>query len=254
MTVTFVTSFLNMNESRPSCRNIDTYFSLFQHLVDSRIQIHAYVSPEYYEICKNRFKSDYVFFESIQLEDLRAYKELSTIKVSLPAIRNTDKDTYNFLTIMNSKTEFMQKAIQTDIFSSTHFAWIDFGIFHIIKNIQHIKELLYKISTATLKDSFLAIAGIYPRRPYVDFSNIDWRCCGGFFIGDKNSMLEFDMLYKNNFFRITEQTGILTWETNIWAWFEQFLTWNPIIYLARSHDDTMFENIPFHIITQNGEH
>ena len=245
MTVTFVTAFLNMNEERPSCRKLDTYVSLFQHILDSNINIHLYLSPDYYDMFKDRFSSDKVVVESIRLEDFRAYKELSTMNVQLPAVRNGDKDTYNFLTFINSKTELMKKSVHNNVFNSTHFAWIDFGIFHIIKDIENTKQIIHKLSTTKLKESFLAVTGIYPLRRFVDFSNIDWRYCGGFFVGDIQSIIHFDNLYKDYFLRITKQYGILTWEANMWLFFEQFLNWTPIVYLAQSHDDTMFSNIPF---------
>jgi len=205
----------------------------------------VYLSPDYYEIYRDKFSSDKVVVESIDLEDFRAYKELSTINVQLPDVRNLDKDTYNFLTFINSKTELVQKSIHNNVFNATHFAWVDFGIFHIIKNIESTKQIIHKLSITELKDSFLALTGIYRPRAHCSFLHPDWRFCGGFFIGDIQSILHFDNLYKNYFLRITKQRRVLTWETNMWTYFEQFLNWNPIVYLAKSFDDTMFENIPF---------
>lgn len=244
MTLTFVTAFLNLKEERPSCRNLHTYVSLFQHILDSNINIHLYLSPDYYEMYRDKFSSDKVVVESIRLEDFRAYKELSTINVQLPAVRNLDKDTYNFLTFINSKTELVQKSIHNNVFNATHFAWIDFGIFHIIKNIESTKQIIHKLSITELEDSFLVAVGGCHRRPYLDFSNVYWRFFGGFFIGDIQSILEIDNLYKDYFLRITKQYGIITWEANMWGSFEHLFNWNPIVYLA-NFNDTIFENIPF---------
>ena len=244
MGLTFVTAFLNMKEERPSCRKLDTYVSLFQHIIDSNINLHVYLSPDYYDMFKDRFSSDKVVVESIRLEDFRAYKDLSTINVQLPAVRNGDKDTYNFLTFINSKTELVKKSVHNNVFNSTHFAWIDFGIFHIIKDIENTKQIIHKLSTVKLEESFLCATGGTPHKSYVDFSNVYWRFFGGFFIGDIQSILEFDKLYENNFMKITKQYEILTWEVNMWTFFEQFLNWNPIVYMA-GFNDTMFSNIPF---------
>jgi hypothetical protein len=249
MGLTFVTAFLNMKEERPSCRKLDTYVSLFQNIIDSDVQLHVYLSPDYYEMFKDKFTSDNVVVESIRLEDLRVYKELSTIQVELPAVRNGDKDTYNFLTLINSKTELMQKSVHNNVFNSTHFAWIDFGIFHIVKNTESVKHIIHKLSTTNLKDSFLCAAGGCRPKPHVDFSNLFWRFFGGFFIGDKESVLQFDKLYETTFMRIVKQYKILTWEVNVWGFFEQFLNWKPIVYVA-GFNDTMFENIPFDKISR----
>ena len=243
MTLTFVTAFLNLKEERESYRDINTYVSLFQHLIDSNINIHVYLSPDYYEMYRDRLSSDRVVVESIRLEDLRAYKELSGIHVELPAIRNAHKDTYRFLTFTNSKTELVRKSIQNNVFNATHFAWIDFGIFHIIKNIERTQQIIHKLSTTNLKESFLVTVGGCHRRPHVDFSDVYWRFFGGLFIGDIQSVLHFDKLYNDNFIRITKHYGVLTWEANMWGSFEHFLNWNPTVYFA-NFDDTVFANIP----------
>ena len=54
----------------------------------------------------------------------------------------------------------------------------------------------------------------------------------------------FDKLYKDNFLRIMTQFKMLTWEVNVWTYFEQFFNWNPTVYLAM-FNETIFSNIPF---------
>jgi len=244
MTVTFVTALLNIKREREVYRSVDKYISLFQHLVDSNVQLHVYLSPDYYEIYREKFSSDKVFIESIQLEDLRAYKEVVNIDLNLPIDRNTDKDTFNYITCMNSKTELVQKSIHNNVFNSTHFAWIDFGIFHMITDIEITKNRIHTLANMNLKPDFLVIPTIYQRSPIIPFSQVTWRFAGSFFIGDRESLLHFDNLYKDYFFSIIKQVGILTWEVNVWAFFEEILDWNPTVYYG-SHNDTMFENIPF---------
>ena len=237
-----------MKEERPSCRSLDTYMSLFQHLIDSNINIHVYLSPDYYEMFKDKLTSTSVFVEKIQLSELRAYREVMNINYVLPAIRNNDKDTFNYITCMNSKTEFVRKAIDNNVFNSTHFAWIDFGIFHFITNIQNTKAIINKLGITPLKSNVLVMPTIYRRSPTINFSKVNWRFPGSFFFGDKESIIEFDTLYQNNFLKIITQFGILTWEVNVWEWFEHFLDWKPFVYSVRSHNDSIFENIPFNEI------
>ena len=146
---------------------------------------------------------------------------------------------------MNSKTEFMKKSIDKNVFRSTHFAWIDFGIFHIIQNTQKVKDILHRIHKKSLVSKFCIFPGIFPKHSYVDFSNVNWRFCGGFFLGDTESILQFDKLYEKYFLNIIKQYNTLTWETNIWSWFEQFLNWHPTVYQIKRFDDSFFEYIPF---------
>jgi hypothetical protein len=114
----------------------------------------------------------------------------------------------------------------------------------MITNIENAKNRIHKIANIHLNSNILVIPTIYGRSPVMHFSHVNWRFAGGFFFGDKESILEFDKLYQNNFLRIIKQDGILTWEVNIWEVFENFLDWKPIAYYG-SHNDTMFQNIPF---------
>jgi hypothetical protein len=244
MTITFVTAFLNMKKERELYRSVETYISHFQNLVESNIQLHVYFSPDYYEVFKDRFSSDKVFVESIRLEDLRAHKEVVNIDCSLPTVRNTDKDTFNYITCMNSKTEFVKRSIHNNVFNSTHFAWVDFGVFHMINDIENTKKRLHTLANTKLRSNLMVVPTIYQRSPIINFSRVNWRFSGSFFFGDRESLLHFDNLYEHNFLKIIKQYRILTWEVNVWEWFEMFLNWIPISYYG-SHDDTMFSNIPF---------
>jgi hypothetical protein len=147
----------------------------------------------------------------------------------LPAIRNIPKDTREYILLMNSKTEFMRKAITANPFNSTHFAWADFRLAHVFSNpassIAHLREL----AQATLAPKFLAIPGC--RSKIADGSykdkgvfadNILWRFCGGFFIGDKSSVLRFAELHSNLFPEFIKIFGTIAWEVNIWAWMETY--------------------------------
>ena len=247
MPITFVTGLINLNEIRPPCKNIDRYLNMFQHLIDSNIQLHVYLSPDYYEMFKDRISSDKVVLASIRLEDFRAYKELSTIQVSLPEIRNEIKDTYNYITCMNSKTELVQMSINNNVFNSTHFAWIDFGIFHMMNDIENTKKRIHTLANTKLRSNLMILPSKYQRSTSINFSRVNWRFAGSFFFGDIESLLHFDNLYKDNFLKIIKQYRILTWEVNVWEWFEMFLNWNPIVYYG-SHDDTMFSNIPLELL------
>ena len=76
--------------------------------------------------------------------------------------------------------------------------------------------------------------------------SICWRFCGGFFIGDKNSLLSFydvSISHFEEFLRLTEK---LVWEVNYWAWLEASGYISPIWYPA-DHNDTIID-IPRQVI------
>ena len=48
---------------------------------------------------------------------------------------NPEKDTLKYMIIMNNKLDFVKKAIEINIFNSSQFIWVDFGIIHINKSV-----------------------------------------------------------------------------------------------------------------------
>lgn len=75
---------------------------------------------------------------------------------------------------------------------------------------------------------------------------ICWRFCGGFFIGDKNSLLSFYDVSIARFEEFLNLTKKLVWEVNYWAWLELMGYISPVWYLA-DHNDSII-NIPTEII------
>jgi hypothetical protein len=176
---------------------------------------------------------------------------------ALPANRNTPKDTLEYILLMNAKTEFMRKAITANPFGSTHFAWADFRLAHVFgdpaRSCAHLRDL----ARATLAPSFLAIPGCRAsvedgvwNNKGVFADNILWRFCGGFFIGDKNSVLKFADMHTHYFDMFIQTFGTVAWEVNIWAWMETYsriraadktqtaAAWRPD-WFAADHNDSI---------------
>jgi hypothetical protein len=147
---------------------------------------------------------------------------------------NLEKDTALFHIIQIAKTEFIKKAIElntnniqisddSQISNETDnlYGWIDFGISKIFQNdneftntICNIPNLLDKIKSNTIK-----IPGCWPLNPYdssSDFMRVQWYFCGGFFIGYKDKLLEFEKQVKEELRCILEEEKKLIFEVNIW--------------------------------------
>jgi hypothetical protein len=231
--VTFVTAYMLLNESRPNEKTADIYFSQFKRLVESGVNIHLFLQSSMLDLYNDIIgENPNVFLEIQEFEELEIYKELRTVEYTLPSQRNLTKDSANFMILMNSKIEFVKKAMTNNVYNSDTFAWIDFGIGHVIKN----NETFNNLKTLSIKK------GLYIPGPYsfnnVDFNSVCWRFCGGFFIGDKDSLEEFHSLYQKEFLNLVKSTGILSWEVNVWAFFERFLGWKPNWYYG-DHNDSI---------------
>jgi hypothetical protein len=99
---------------------------------------------------------------------------------------------------------------------------------------------------------FLAIPGCHNKLTNYDNNNLElqeelrticWRFCGGFFWGDKSSLVEFYKLYIENFPLFIERYKTLVWEVNFWAWLELNFNWSPNWYLA-DHNDSIID-VPY---------
>ena len=79
-------------------------------------------------------------------------------------------------------------------------------------------------------------------------NNIIWRFCGGFLVGDKESLTSFNLISYEHFLIFLNQSKTLVWEVNYWAWLEGLGLISPIWYLA-DHDDSIVD-IPNIVLNQ----
>jgi len=209
-TLTYVTAFLNINNN-----DTNNYFPYFEKLAKTNIPIVLFMDKNYIEYGHYLIKtySNVKILKYITKDDLQINKYIQNKQ--LPLNRNLNKDTADYLALMNNKIFFVKEAMDANLFTTDTFAWIDFRIFHIFSdnNIEINKKLndlsfqLY--STENIISYF---PGNLEHKKYiVDFVN--WRFLGGFFIMNKNAIIKL----------IKETTNlliilpILTWEVNIWA-------------------------------------
>jgi hypothetical protein len=169
--------------------------------------------------------------------------------IDLPLNRTIEKDTKEYMLLMNSKLEYMEDTIEKNPFNSTHFAWIDFNISHVFSDLKMSKETLKIYSSSILHNSFLSIPGCWNplSKPFNDeqvkneiLNNINWRFCGGFFIGDRISIEYFIELYKTHLPYFMFKYRKLIWEVNFWAWLELVTDWKPN-WFKGDHNDSIIQ-------------
>jgi len=207
--ITFVSAFLDLSEDRTALRSAEVYFAHFKQIAETGIHIHLFLN----ERCRvwhdelSRYKTIYI--EYVELEDLGSY----TPAAELPSVRNTTKDTLNYLILINAKPEFVYRAMEKDVFGTESYYWIDFGLFHVIREVDVAQMYLKSISSKAL--SGLSIPGCHEQRA-VEYNHVCWRFCGGVFAGDRLSLTEF---YRHVCGILSKER--MTWEVNVWAQLEQ---------------------------------
>lgn len=253
--LTYVTCFMTTYKEKEhqTTRNNAFYFARFCELADSGIQICLYADSEMSELIKraggcgsgaNTRFPNVILMELVKIEDTWAYSQYKNIPdIGIPNKRNEMKDTTNFMICMNSKIDFVADAARKNPFNSSHFAWIDFGVTHVFKELDSCQHLLRFYGSARLAPRFLCIPGCLEKTSAenVDsfIESVNWRFCGGFFIGDKTSIDEFHSLHRAYFAVFLSLYKKIVWEVNFWAWLESTVkAWKPIWVIA-DHNDTL---------------
>jgi hypothetical protein len=244
MPVTFVSALLDLNQTRR--KSVERYFTLFEKIVRSGVQIHLYLSKVYRDEYADRLALwPNVYVEILEMDDLDTKTELDAISYGLPHYRAASQDTENFLILMAAKAELVWRACSANVYNTSHFAWIDFGTFHMIKKDDVSIALLQRIAAAPLAPTCFHIPGCWNKGFHIDELQVfvNWRFCGTFFVADRESILHFYRLHQENLVQFTLDTKILVWEVNFWAYLEFSKGWRPQWYLS-DHTDLILQMPP----------
>jgi hypothetical protein len=232
MDITYVTAFILQTKDKDNSEKKEEYIKRFQYLLKLKINILLFLDRSV--IIENL--PDNISVINTDLSESIIYKEYSDIEIKLPEIRNEPKDTIDYMFIQNSKLEFIYKATQLNPFSSTHFAWIDFGISHVISEPEKTLSLLENLRP---NNTQLLFAAIHTPPANIPLNKICWRFAGGFFLVNADTAKDLFELYCKVIKEIKPQ---LSWEVNIWAYIENKYAYPFNVYYA-NHNDTIITNI-----------
>ena len=238
MAITYVSAFIDLQETREEGRTPMSRFHFFEELASTGINIHLFLSYSYrgyYETVLGAREN--VFVDYIELADLATCADLRGLSYTVPPSENKVKDTANYHIINNAKIEFVERAIKGARFNAYSYAWIDFSIGHMFRQP---RDTLAYLKGAAYNEKGLVFPGCWPihYRANELFTKISWRFCGSFFLGDRDSLLKFAELYRAKFRGIVEKRGVLPWEVNIWHYLELHEGFAPRWFSA-DHDDSI---------------
>jgi hypothetical protein len=128
--------------------------------------------------------------------------------------------------------------MKTNIYSTNTFAWIDFRIFHVFSNdYEQLYNKLYELSIRNYEEKSIYFPGnLEVKKNIVD--SINWRFLGGFFILDKNSIINLT----NETSKLVSNMNRISWEVNIWAILEYNNIFNFGWYFA-DHNNLLILNL-----------
>ena len=230
-----ITSFYEIYD-RPE--RISQYFEWFSALGNSGIPIIVFTDPQHVDLFANYPKTVQVIPQSLDTFEL--YQMGMNYKGTLPHGANKEKDTNEFLSLMNTKIEFIKNAMNH--WDGETFIWIDFGICKIIKDKEMVIDTLKKINDMTFDK--IMIPGCWMNGLFTfSVEHVHWRFCGGFFVIPRKHILSFYDQCKHVLHDFcTMPQYKLTWEVNIWTIIEHSHQ-HEIQWYYANHDDSIITHI-----------
>jgi hypothetical protein len=186
---------------------------------------------------------------------------------TLPHNAHPQKDTRGYMLMQLEKSAFVKRAVDLNPFQTSHFAWVDTGIYHLCNNDRikkrELTDVLQRIcsnsSTSTSlslpQNQRIRIPGCWSTSPLLqlDFetlvqhkddsfwNSVQWYFCGGFFVGPAALLVSFAEVVHQEIVNLVRTLRHLCWEVNVWSvvyaaypnWFD--------VYSA-DHNLSMFVN------------
>jgi len=254
-TVTFVTAMMQIYDAPCEGRTTEWRLSKFRDIAGTGIRLCVYTCDNVYEDVLN-FAAQYenvrvVKWSTVENTQVGRWTNGVEYEYTLPGARNLSKDTAAYMTLQNTKVEFVNDATTQNPWNTTHFAWIDFSISYLFKESERTLEYLKFLGQCAYQEEpFLAVAGC--TGPVGDLgrllNGVVWRFCGGFLLGDAGSIVELYKMYQMHFPAFMRSHRRLVWEINFWAYLESHQGWKPLWYKA-DHNDTIVK-IPVHLYSR----
>jgi len=258
--ITFVTAFMDIYDDNPEMgagagtRSRQWRLEKFVQIAETGIPLCVYVDAAGHDLleqCSELFANVQIC-RVMEWQDTWIHRvcEQYMDSITLPPQRDVKKDTYAYMVLMHSKIEFLAETVRRDPWGSTHVAWIDFNVAHIFQEVAACQRQLRALSQTPLSWRGILFPGCWDPCPKDQWAKvldaIHWRFCGGFFLGDCESVRTMHALYQTMFPEFMFQHRRMVWEVNFWAWLEATVdTWKPTWYLA-DHNDSMFQ-LPSHV-------
>ena len=239
---TFVSALLtNINGYRSIEKYVEYGKKLIALPINKVIFIERAVHAEHF----SEFTDANTTFVFIEKSDLYLYKYADQITDFCPNTDNPEKDTLEYMFVQCNKTEWVKDVVKRNLYGSNYFVWIDFGIWHMIRDDQVFIDSCMKIASFGLSVASLGvrIACGNPQFEHFDemYKTISWFFLGSIFGGDRDSLLKFANLVKNKCIQTIQEHRTLMWEINVW---QMVYREDPTLFLCygANHDASILQN------------
>jgi hypothetical protein len=211
---TFVTAFIrDVNKNR----KMSDYIAFGEKLLLVSVPKVVFIDKSSYIEFFNGKTFPLTYFILFELEEMYYYGMRDKITDFNLETGNHEKDTMEYIFVQCYKTEWVRKAIDKNVYSSQQFIWVDFGVFHMIRDETVLKNGFNQMATKSY--SRLRIATCKFREyvcPYDVYKRLTWNFAGSVFGGDANSLIEFADIVKKKIIETIEEKHTIMWELCVW--------------------------------------
>jgi GR25 family glycosyltransferase involved in LPS biosynthesis len=238
MNITYISGiydiYANRTFSNLILKNVTLLFKQPIHLV-------IYVDPIYKDTIENIEKSKTITIIYMPLSELTIYNLIIGKKdiLKLPTHRNYEKDTCEYMALMNSKIELIQRSLP--YIKTEYCGWIDAGISKIFKNIHTSFSNICTMNVTNI-DTILN-PGCYKKD--LSFNDlcqtIWWNFLGGFFICNCTFVPTFYTQCLTAVHTFLDN-GYIVWEVNVFCYIMKQYP-ETFVWYSGDHNDSL-TNIP----------
>jgi hypothetical protein len=188
--ITFVSAFFNIGRvANHPLLKYDNYFNWINQLLKTPINLYFITTADIHDRLQYEPRNT-LKFHIVTEDKIPFFDKLPLITQCWEKYRtnNKEKDTAKFACLTHAKFHCVQQAIANNPFDSTHYAWIDAGIFKIAKGTEELLQL-------TAPDKIRLLILNYIDNNETKHHNFVLTCrykiAGGFFVGPKVLMIKF---------------------------------------------------------------
>jgi hypothetical protein len=214
MNVTYVSALYNIYGSTSVSERLLRDVNI---LLRQPLRLIIYVDDFYMKQLKDMDVSSTVTLVHLPLYQLHIYNMIIANKdlLRLPNNRNNDKDTHEYLALMNTKIEFLHRA-KKELVKTEYIAWIDAGCSKMFSDKESSFSRLCNSKLHNVRT--VLIPGCYIRNiPFINLcQSVQWLFLGTFFLSHIDYVDEFYGLCLQTLIKFVI-SGHLTWEVNVWA-------------------------------------
>lgn len=214
MNTTIVSAFMTQVNKH---RNTDLYIEYGTHLLRIHVPKVIFIEKEVYDIYFSLSSFPLTEFILFEKKENYLYDHTSVIESFKVNTDNANKDTLDYMCIQCHKTEWVKKAIEQNLFGTDQFIWMDFGIYHMIKDEALFQKYVMQMTMQTYTKIRIPSCWNPDISRHTDiYNNIAWFFAGSLFGGDQESLLVFADKMREKCVELIEQKKHLMWEINVW--------------------------------------